>query len=142
MPKGTPPEKLLLASRGFAREQFSLKHRYALTMYTDQDHPHAHLVVKTVIEDGKRLNIRKAVLRAWRRLFAQQLRAHGIAGDATERALRGQTRSSFNDGIHRASFWAIPDICLSACSVSPRSSVKKAPSQTPERRSSLKPAAR
>ncbi len=46
MPKGTPPEKLLLASRDFAREQFALKHRYALAMHTDQDHPHVHLVVK------------------------------------------------------------------------------------------------
>ena len=44
MPKGTPPEKLLLASRDFAREQFALKHRYALAMHTDQDHPHVHLL--------------------------------------------------------------------------------------------------
>ena len=33
MPKGTPPEKLLLASRGFAREEFALKHRYALVLH-------------------------------------------------------------------------------------------------------------
>ena len=103
MPKGTSPEKLLLASRDFAREQFALKHRYALALHTDQDHPHVHLVVKAVSEDGKRLNIRKATLREWRGLFAQHLRAHGIAANATERAVRGQTRSSFKDGIHRAS---------------------------------------
>ena len=103
MPKGTPPEKLLFASRDFAREQFALKHRYALAMHTDQDHPHVHLVVKAVSEDGKRLNIRKATLREWRGVFAQHLRAHGIAANATERAVRGQTRSSFKDGIHRAS---------------------------------------
>ena len=29
MPAGTPAEKLLAASRAFAREQFALKHRYA-----------------------------------------------------------------------------------------------------------------
>ena len=46
MPKGTPPEKLLRASRDFAREQFALKHRYVLTLHTDQDHPHVHLVIK------------------------------------------------------------------------------------------------
>lgn len=103
MPKGTPPEKLLLASRDFAREQFALKHRYALTLHTDQDHPHVHLAVKAVSEEGKRLNIRKATLREWRRLFGQHLRAHGIAANATERAVRGQTQSSFKDGIHRAS---------------------------------------
>jgi MobA/VirD2-like, nuclease domain len=104
MPKGTPPEKLLLASRDCAREQFALKHRYALAIHTDQDHPHVHLVVRAVSEDGKHLNIRRATLREWRGLFAQHLRAHGIAANATERAVRGQTRSSFKDGIHRASF--------------------------------------
>ena len=103
MPKGTSPEKLLLASRDFAREQFALKHRYVLTLHTDQDHPHVHLVVKAVGEDGKRLNIRKTTLREWRGLFAQHLRAHGIAANATERAVRGQVRSGFKDGIHRAS---------------------------------------
>ena len=43
-------------------------------------------VIRALSEDGKRLNIRKA-----------------IAANATERAVRGQTRSSFKDGIHRAS---------------------------------------
>lgn len=103
MPKGTSPEKLLLASRDFAREQFALRHRYVLTLHTDQDHPHVHLVIKAVGEDGKRLNIRKATLREWRGLFAQHLRAHGIAANATERAVRGQVRSGFKDGIYRAS---------------------------------------
>jgi Relaxase/Mobilisation nuclease domain len=103
MPKGTPPERLLLASRDFARDEFALKHRYALVLHTDQDHPHVHLVVKAVSEKGKRLNIRKATLRKWRGLFAQHLRAHGIAANATERSVRGQTRSGFKDGIYRAS---------------------------------------
>jgi hypothetical protein len=55
-----------------------------------------------VSEQGKRLNIRKATLREWRGLFAQHLRAHGVAANATERAVRGQARSGFKDGIHRA----------------------------------------
>jgi hypothetical protein len=102
MPKGIPAEALLLASRDFAREQFALKHRYALVLHTDQDHPHVHLVIKAVTEQGKRLNIRRATLRDWRKLFAQHLRAHGVAANATERAVRGQRRSGFKDGIHRA----------------------------------------
>jgi hypothetical protein len=102
MPKGTSPEKLLSAGRDFAREQFALKHRYALVLHTDQDHPHVHLVVKAVSEQGERLNIRKATLREWRGVFAQHLRAHGVAANATERAVRGETRSRFKDGIHRA----------------------------------------
>jgi type IV secretory pathway VirD2 relaxase len=102
MPKGTSPEKLLSAGRDFAREQFALRHRYALVLHTDQDHPHVHLVVKAVSEQGGRLNIRKATLREWRGAFAQHLRAHGVAANATERAVRGETRSRFKDRIHRA----------------------------------------
>ena len=33
MPHGTAPEKLLAASRAFAREQFALKHRYGLVLH-------------------------------------------------------------------------------------------------------------
>jgi hypothetical protein len=46
MPKGTDPAKLLSAGREFAREQFALKHRYALVLHTDPAHPHVHVVVK------------------------------------------------------------------------------------------------
>jgi hypothetical protein len=102
MPAGTPAGKLLAASREFAREEFALKHRYAMVLHTDQDHPHVHLVVKAVSEEGKRLNIRKATLRGWRRQFAARLRAQGIAANATERAVRGQTRGPVRDGIYRA----------------------------------------
>jgi Relaxase/Mobilisation nuclease domain len=102
MPAGVSPSKLLAASRNFAREEFALKHRYLMVLHTDQAHPHVHLVVKAVGEDGKRLNIRKATLRGWRRGFATQLRAQGVAAYATERAVRGQVRPPVRDGIHRA----------------------------------------
>jgi hypothetical protein len=102
MPSGTSPKKLLAASRAFAREQFALEHRYAMVLHTDQDHPHVHLVIKAVSEDGRRLNIRKATLREWRREFARQLRAEGVAANATERAVRGETRKPLRDGIYRA----------------------------------------
>jgi hypothetical protein len=55
-----------------------------------------------VSEQGERLNIRKATLREWRGQFAQHLRARGVAANATERAVRGQTRAGLKDGIHRA----------------------------------------
>lgn len=102
MPAGTPPGKLMAASREFAREEFALTHRYAMVLHTDQDHPHVHLVVKAVSEEGKRLNIRKATLRGWRRQFAAHLRAQGIAANATDRAVRGQVRGPVRDGIYRA----------------------------------------
>jgi hypothetical protein len=102
MPAGTPPSKLMTASRTFAREQFALQHRYAMVLHTDQDHPHVHLVVRAVSELGRRLNIRKATLQAWRRQFAAHLRAQGVAANATERAVRGQVRSPIRNGIYRA----------------------------------------
>lgn len=102
MPAGTPPAGLLAASRTFAREQFALQHRYAMVLHTDQAHPHVHLVVKATSEHGERLNIRKATLREWRSEFARHLREHGIAANATERAVRGESKTHQRDGIYRA----------------------------------------
>ena len=102
MPAGTPPAGLLAASRAFAREQFAVKHRYAMVLHTDQEHPHVHLVVKALSNTGERLNIRKATLREWRQEFARHLREQGIAANATERAVRGASRTRKSDGIYRA----------------------------------------
>lgn len=103
MPPGTPPEKVLGAVRNLAREQFALQHRYAFVLHTDEPHPHVHLVLKAVSEQGVRLNIKKATLRHWRSEFARHLRLLGVAANATERAVRGESGSSKMDGIYRAS---------------------------------------
>jgi hypothetical protein len=102
MPAGTPPDKVLVAVKNFAREEFALKHRCAMVLHTDEPHPHVHLVVKAVSEQGIRLNIRKATLRGWRREFARHLRALGVAANATDRGVRGQGQSPKLDGIYRA----------------------------------------
>src|SRR5690606_24174707 len=102
MPPGTPPNKVLAAVRHFAREEFWGQHRYALVLHTDEDHPHVHLVLKAVSEQGVRLNVRKATLRHWRSEFARNLRLLGVPANATERAVRGQSRKAMKDGIYRA----------------------------------------
>ncbi len=102
MPPGTPAEKVLDAVRTLAREEFALKHRYALVLHTDESHPHVHVVVKAMGEDGTRLNIRKETLRHWRREFARQLRERGVEANATERTARGITRVPKIDPIFRA----------------------------------------
>jgi hypothetical protein len=102
MPAGTSPEKVLAASRDFARETFAFQHRHALVLHTNEPHPHVHLVVRAMGEHGKRLNIRKVTLQGWRRDFAGHLRAHGVAANATERPIRGETRVPKRDGIFRA----------------------------------------
>jgi Relaxase/Mobilisation nuclease domain len=103
MPPGTPPDKVLGAVRNFAREEFWGQHRFALTLHTDEPHPHVHLVLKAVSEQGVRLNIKKETLRQWRSGFARNLRLLGVEANATERAVRGETRSAKKDGIYRAS---------------------------------------
>lgn len=102
MPPGTPPQKVLSAVRNFAREEFYGQHRYAMALHTDEPHPHVHLVVKAVSEQGVRLNIKKATLRHLRSQFASHLRGLGVAANATERAVRGESRSASKDGIYRA----------------------------------------
>ena len=94
MPPGTDRDKVLQAVRKLAVNEWQLKHRYAMVLHTDDDHPHVHVVVKAVSEQGQRLNIKKATLRAWRQQFASNLRELGVAANATERAVRGETKST------------------------------------------------
>lgn len=101
MPAGAPPEKVLEAAKGFARDEFALTHRYAMVLHTDQAHPHVHLVVKAVSEQGKRLNIRKDTLRGWRERFAEQLRAQGVEANATSKLVRGRADPRVRDGLQR-----------------------------------------
>ncbi|MGH8131824.1 MAG: relaxase/mobilization nuclease domain-containing protein [Steroidobacteraceae bacterium] len=102
MPAPTPPAKVLAAAKTFARENFGLKHRYAMALHTHQQHPHVHLVVKAEGEDGRRLHIDKALLREWRQDFARMMREQGIAANATPRAVRGQTKQAAKDAVFRA----------------------------------------
>ena len=103
MPAGTSPDKVLKAVQNFCREEFALKHRYAMALHTDEPHPHVHMVMKAISEQGVRLHIRKATLRHWREDFARHLRALGVPANATQRYVRGETSPRKSDGIYRAS---------------------------------------
>lgn len=102
MPPGTPPDSVLRATQAFCREQFGLKHRYAMALHTDEPHPHVHIFVKATSESGQRLNIRKATLRAWRESFAEQLRELGVPAHASSRRVRGDSRPRMSDGMYRS----------------------------------------
>lgn len=102
MPAGMPAEAVLSAARNFLRETFALKHRYAFVLHTDEPHPHVHAMVKAVSEQGVRLNIRNVTLQQWRHEFARHLREQGIEANATQRAVRGESRTHKLDGIYRA----------------------------------------
>jgi hypothetical protein len=102
VPAGTPPDKLLAAVRNFVRQEFADRHRYALALHTDEPHPHVHVVVRSMMTaDLERLNVRKGMLRRWRREFARLLRAQGVAAKATSRAWRKKRTPSKLWGIYR-----------------------------------------
>jgi hypothetical protein len=91
MPPGTSPDKVLSAVQNLCREEFALKHRYAMALHTDDAHPHVHVVLKARSEQGQRLNIGKSHLKEWRVKFAYHLRELGVAANATPRKFRDQT---------------------------------------------------
>ena len=102
MPPGTAPEKVLRATKSFCREEFALKHRYALALHTDEAHPHVHVIVKAMSESGQRMNIRKDTLRAWRESFAKELRNQGVPAHASSRRVRGNSAPRMSDGRYRS----------------------------------------
>ena len=102
MPEGTSPTIVLEAVRRFALNEWALEHRYAMALHTDTPRPHVHVAVKAMSEQGVRLNIKKATLRNWRAQFAEQLNELGQAANATERAVRGETRTHKRTEIYRA----------------------------------------
>jgi hypothetical protein len=89
MPAGTDPKKVLTGVQNLCREEFALKHRYIMALHTDDPHPHVHVILKAVSEQGTRLNIKKAHLKEWRFKFAAHLRELGVAANATPRQFRG-----------------------------------------------------
>ena len=111
MPAPTPADKVLAASRKFAREKFA-HHRYAMVLHTDQKHPHVHLVVKAEDELGRRLHIDKQRLRDWREDFARLMREQGIAANATPRAIRGENKKKSHERIFKAQRYGKPTALL------------------------------
>jgi len=92
MPRGTDPQSVLFAAREFAKGEFA-DHRYVMVLHDHQANPHVHLTVKAESKHGKRLNPRKADLRRWREVFAEQLRERGIDAEATRQMIRGPCRN-------------------------------------------------
>lgn len=88
MPEGTDRQGVTDAARAFAKEQFG-NHQYVFAAHDDEKHPHVHLAVKAVGNDGVRMNPRKGDLQYWREQFAEKLRDQGIEANATPRRARG-----------------------------------------------------
>lgn len=94
MPASTDPLKLRDAARAFASEVFAERHDHVFVLHTDASHPHVHLAVRSLGDDGQRLNPKTADLEAWRQVFARRLRERGVEAGAPPRRARGVTRKA------------------------------------------------
>jgi hypothetical protein len=90
MPAGTDPDKVLEAVRALAHAELSDNHDYVLALHTDTPRPHVHLTVQAEGLDRTRFNPRPVQLNRFRERFARELRARGVAAEATPRRARGQ----------------------------------------------------
>lgn len=108
MPAGSDPELVLRAAKTFADKTFAAERTFALVLHTEQGdtksrapaHPHVHLTLKTRGFDGHNLNPRKADLQHWREEFAKELRALGVAAEATPRRARGVVQKPKHIAVH------------------------------------------
>ncbi|CAN7641702.1 relaxase/mobilization nuclease domain-containing protein [Phenylobacterium sp. LjRoot219] len=94
MPPGSSIVGTRDAARAFAQEVFGERFDYVFALHTDAGHPHVHLAVRSLGEDGVRLNPRKADLEQWRQTFARKLRNRGVEAEATPRRSRGIVRKA------------------------------------------------
>jgi hypothetical protein len=101
MPPGTDPIRLSAAVRAFASSEFAENFDYLLAVHTDTRHPHVHLTIRALGDDGSRLSPKKADLEAWRRGFAEALREQGIDAEATPRRARGVTRKAERTALRK-----------------------------------------
>ena len=94
MPPGSPPDRVQEAARTWARETFTDRYDWLMARHNDKDHPHVHVTVRSVGNDGKRLTAGPKELQQWRERFARELRRHGVDAEATPRQARGQVQKS------------------------------------------------
>lgn len=99
MPPGTDRQSVKDAAREFAKQEFG-NHQYIFAAHDDEKHPHVHLTVKAVGNDGIRLNPRKGDLQFWREQFAEKLRDQGIEANATPRRERGVVQKAERQAVH------------------------------------------
>ncbi len=101
MPGNTNASAVKDAVRALAQQEFGGRHDYVMALHTDTKHPHVHLTVRTVGNDGVKLNLRKADLQHLRDTFAAKLRHRGIEAESTPRSARGVTRRGERTPVYK-----------------------------------------
>ncbi|MEA9776914.1 relaxase/mobilization nuclease domain-containing protein [Xanthomonas campestris] len=118
MPKGEDRDKFLAGARLFVERTFGENHDYVLSEHRDTDHPHVHVAVRSLGNNGQRLQHKKQDLAAWREGLAHQLRAQGLSAEATPRRARGV--------VEKASSQVIRHLNLRGASWVQRSKIEEA----------------
>lgn len=80
------------AGRAFAREIFSRNHEYLLVPHNDTEHPHVHVVVRALGDDGQRLAPGPDEYEGWRRRWRDELVRVGLDAAASPRWIRGSVQ--------------------------------------------------
>ncbi|WP_298921088.1 relaxase/mobilization nuclease domain-containing protein [uncultured Roseobacter sp.] len=101
MPGNTNAAAVKDAVLALAQQEFGGRHDYVMALHTDAKHPHVHLTVRTVGNDGVKLNLRKADLQHLRDTFAAKLRQRGIEAESTPRSARGVTRRGERTPVYK-----------------------------------------
>lgn len=101
MPPGVDRELVKAAARETIKDLFASNHQYVMAHHEDTDKQHAHVCVKMVGRDGKRLNPRKADLEFWRILFAKNLNRRGVEAVATRRRVRLQRAKGDGQAVYQ-----------------------------------------
>lgn len=85
MPAGTDANALRAAVVAWAHEHLTHRTEWLATVHMDRAHPHAHVAVRAVQDDGRRVDAGKPEVQRWRESFARGLQVQGIEADATPR---------------------------------------------------------
>ncbi len=104
-----------------SKRQIGARETQAYSLQASEPHPHVHVLVKAMSEQGLRLNIRKATLRMWRSEFARHLREQSVRANATERLVRGRPGRKMPDGLFRARDRGAARLAMKATVSTPKS---------------------
>lgn len=101
MPPGTPSDRVQAAARSWAYETLGGRYDWIMARHDDTKHPHVHVTVRAVGQDGRRLAPGPADLQSWRERFARELRRLGVEAEATPRQARGVVPKRLRDLVAR-----------------------------------------
>lgn len=85
MPAGTDAAAVRAATVAWAHQHLTPRTEWLATVHHDRAHPHAHVAIRAVQDDGRRIAASPAEVQQWRESFARGLQSLGIEAHATPR---------------------------------------------------------